>query len=79
MKKMTCKQLGGACDKVFKANTFEEMAELSKQHGMAMFKEQDQAHLKAMEEMKKLMEDPQAIEAWFEGKKKEFENLPDET
>jgi len=26
----TCKQLGGACDKVFQADTFEEIAELSK-------------------------------------------------
>ena len=35
--KMTCKKLGGACDELFAANTFEEMAELSKMHGMAMF------------------------------------------
>ncbi len=27
---MTCKQLGGACDATFSANTFEEIAELSK-------------------------------------------------
>ncbi len=26
MKTMTCKQLGGACDKAFSANTFEELA-----------------------------------------------------
>jgi len=31
MKKMTCNQLGGACEKEFTANTFEEMAELSKE------------------------------------------------
>ena len=30
MKTMTCKQLGGACDKEFHGNTFEEMAEQSK-------------------------------------------------
>lgn len=30
MKSMICKQLGGACDLEFHANTFEEMAELSK-------------------------------------------------
>jgi len=35
---MTCKQLGGACDKEFHANSFEEMADLSKKHGMEMFK-----------------------------------------
>jgi hypothetical protein len=34
---MTCKQFGGACDKEFHANTFNEMAELSKQKGTEMF------------------------------------------
>ena len=34
MKKMTCKQLGGACDTEFHANTFEEMADLSKKHAL---------------------------------------------
>ena len=37
MKTMNCKQLGGACDKEFHANFFEEIAEVSKQHGMEMF------------------------------------------
>mgnify|MGYP000622117512 FL=1 len=37
MKTMSCKQLGGACDKKFQANSFEEIAELSKKHGMDMF------------------------------------------
>ena len=30
MKTMTCRQLGGACDLGFRAESFEEMAELSK-------------------------------------------------
>jgi hypothetical protein len=34
MKTMNCRQLGGACDKEFHANTFEEIAELSKAHGI---------------------------------------------
>jgi len=34
---MTCKQLGGACDVEFKADIFDEIAELSKKHGMEMF------------------------------------------
>lgn len=75
MKKMTCKQLGGACDQVFEANTFEEMAALSKQHGMEMFKTGDQPHLQAMEKMRNLMNSPEAMKEWFEGKKKEFEAL----
>ena len=28
MKKMTCNQLGGACEEEFKANSFEEIAEM---------------------------------------------------
>ncbi len=77
MKTMTCKQLGGACDIEFSADTFEEMAELSKQHSMEMFRQQDAAHLKAMEEMQTLMQNPDAMNEWFESKRKEFEALPE--
>ena len=75
MKKMTCKQLGGACDLEFEANTFEEIAELSKNHGTEMYHLQDPAHMKAMEEMMELMKNPEAINKWFEKKREEFENI----
>jgi len=77
MKTMTCNQLGGACDKEFQANSFDEIAELSKQHGMEMFQKSDEAHLKAMESMRELMQKPQAMKKWFDGKRKEFDALPD--
>jgi len=77
MKTMNCKQLGGACDKEFHANTFEEMAELSKAHGMEMFQKQDKNHLDAMNKIQDLMKKPGAMEMWFESKRKEFEALPD--
>lgn len=77
MKTMKCKQLGGACEKEFHANTFEEMAELSKQHGMEMYQKQDEAHLKAMQEMQELMKKPEKMNDWFESKRKEFEALPE--
>ncbi len=75
MKTMNCKQLGGACEKEFQANSFEEIAELSKQHGIEMFKIKDEAHLKAMSEIQELMKKPNAMNEWFENKKKEFEAL----
>ena len=78
MKTMTCKQLGGACDKEFHAETFKEMSELSKRHGIAMFQKKDADHLKAMEEMKLLMVDPKAMEKWLIDKMKEFESLPND-
>ena len=74
---MTCKQLGGACDLEFQAATFEEMAELSKNHGMEMFQRGDAAHMEAMQAMQKLMESPEAMNTWFEARRKEFEALPD--
>lgn len=78
MKTMTCKQLGGACDLQFHANSFEEMAEQSKKHGMEMFQKGDKPHLEAMNQMKELMNSPAAMKEWFENKKKEFEALPEE-
>ena len=76
MKSMNCKQLGGACDKVFHANSFEEIAELSKQHAMEMLQIKDKAHLESMQEMKDLMQDPGAMNEWFENKRNEFNALP---
>ena len=75
MKKMTCQQLGGACDLEFEAATFEEIAGMSKKHGMEMFQKGDAAHLKAMNEMQTLMKTPEAMQEWFDGKRKEFEAL----
>ena len=74
---MTCRQLGGACDHVFEASTFEELAEKSKQHGMEMFQKGDAPHLQAMERMKGLMETPEQMAKWMEERRKEFEALPE--
>lgn len=77
MKTMTCKQLGGACDMKFSANSFEEMATLSKQHGMEMFQKGDTDHLQTINEMMELMKTPDAMKIWFENKRKEFDALPE--
>ena len=74
---MTCKQLGGGCDMQFHANTFQEMAEQSKKHGMEMFQMGDKEHLEAMNKMRKLMQSPEEMAKWFENKQKEFEALPE--
>jgi len=74
MKTMTCKQLGGACDQTFSANTFEEVASLSKEHGEEMFKI-NAAHLETMRPIQLLMETPDATQDWFEEKKQVFDAL----
>lgn len=78
MKTMTCEQLGGACKKQFSANTFEEIAKLSQQHGLEMMEKKDPAHLEAMAKMRELMKDPDKMNQWFESKRKEFEELAEE-
>ncbi|MBT3954003.1 MAG: DUF1059 domain-containing protein [Rhodobacterales bacterium] len=75
MKTMTCKQLGGACDKTFSADTFDEIVTMSKRHGMEMFEKNDKSHLDAMEEISILMQDQSKMQEWFNQKKEEFNAL----
>ena len=75
MKKMTCRQLGGACDKEFSAATFEEISEQSKQHGIEMYKLADNAHFEAMKQMQNLCKDPSDYQKWFQQKRAEFNAL----
>ena len=78
MKTMTCQQLAGACGMQFHADTWEKMAQLSKQHGTEMFNKGDKPHLDAMEKMKELMNKPEEMKEWFDKKQKEFDALPED-
>ena len=78
MKTMTCKQLGGACDMKFSANTFDEIAQLSQAHGKEMFQINDNSHIIAMNEMNKLMQNNDAMSQWFDAKKLEFDILEED-
>ncbi|MDC7239911.1 MAG: DUF1059 domain-containing protein [Spirochaetales bacterium] len=78
MKTMKCKDLGGACEREFHAPTFEEMAEISRNHGIEMLKKQDRPHLEAMNRMREIMEDPQKMQEWINSKRMEFDKLPED-
>ncbi|MCP4050231.1 MAG: DUF1059 domain-containing protein [bacterium] len=78
MKTMTCNQLGGACDKEFQAETFAQIAEMSKKHGREMLEKEDPEHISAMNKMKELMQKPEDMQIWFDSKKQEFESLPED-
>jgi hypothetical protein len=75
MKTMTCKQLGGACDVEFKAETFDEIAQLSQQHGNEMFQKKDEAHLNAMNKMQKMIQAPNRMQEWMDKKRNEFNSI----
>jgi len=74
MKKMTCKELGGACDLVFEADTFEEIAEQSKAHGTEMWQTKEPTHMKAMEEMSAMMQKPEEMQKWMEERMEIFQS-----
>lgn len=76
MKMMTCRQLGGACEHEFHAESFDEMATLSQAHARAMFAANDSAHRAAMEAMSLIMANPSAMIAWMDDKKHLFDSLP---
>jgi hypothetical protein len=78
MKTMTCRQLGGACNKEFHSETFEEMAEMSKKHGTEMYEKGDEEHIKAMKEMNEFMNDPETMKKWMESKQKEYDALTED-
>ena len=79
MKTMTCNQLAGSCDQTFSADTFEEIAEMSKAHAMEMAAKGDQPHLDKMQEMKTLMmNNPEAAQKWFADKMAEFNAIDEE-
>jgi len=78
MKTMTCKQLGGACDIKLQAETFGQILELSMQHGLEMMQQNDEAHMKAIQNMKEIMQNPVTMNEWLAMKKAEFDALPDD-
>ena len=77
MKTMSCIELGGACDKLFSAESYSEISSLSQNHGREMFEAGDEEHLKAMAIMSELMKEPINMQIWLDNKEKEFDALPE--
>lgn len=75
---MTCKQLGGACDKSFSANTFDEIAMMVSKHAREMVQQGDSAHIEAMNDMRTRMTSPEATNAWMNEKRTAFNSLPND-
>lgn len=75
MKMMRCNELGGACDKEFFGDTFEEIAKQSKEHGIEMINLGDKDHINAMEKMGELMGDSKNLDEWMNERKKMFDSI----
>ena len=74
MKKLTCRQLGGACDEEITGGSFAEMGKKCRDHVMAKIKAGDAAHKAAADKMSKSTPDEQKkIMAEFE---RRFKSAP---
>ncbi len=78
MKTMTCEQLGGACSQTFTAETFDEIAAMSKQHGLDMYHAGDKDHLQAIRDMQASMSTLDEMQNWMKAKRQEFEDMPED-
>ncbi len=77
MKRLSCKQLGGACDMDFEASSFEDIANKSRLHAMEMIEQNDQEHIDAVHRMRSLMEDVFQMQKWYREKRNLFLSSPD--
>lgn len=78
MKTMNCKELGGACEQTFTADTFDALAMMVSKHAREKVQQGDEPHIEAMNEMRKSMTSPDAMNAWMAEKRRAFEALPED-
>lgn len=73
MKHITCRQMGGPCDAVFKGNTPSEIASAAEEHITEMAKT-DPAHQATYDMMAKIGSSPESHAKW----QKDFQAMFDE-
>jgi hypothetical protein len=78
MKSMTCKQWGGACEKRFSADTFDEMVLIIQSHLREMSQWKDLGHMKTGYEMSKIVKNKEELDIWINAKKIEFDLLEED-
>ncbi len=78
MKTMTCRQLGGPCDRTLRGETADEVIKAQDRHLRDAVRAGDSDHEQAHEEMKRRWRRPLAAMGWYRGTKKAFAELPKE-
>jgi thiamine biosynthesis protein ThiC len=76
MKQITCKQMGGPCDAVFKGETSGEIATAAAAHIEEMAKT-DSAHQATYDEMAEIASNPDSHKQWQEDFQDLFDEEPD--
>ena len=76
MKKLTCRDLGGACDEQITGNSFDELGSMCRTHVMAQMNNGDEAHQVAAARMKNASsEEQKTMMAEYEKRFNEAPNM----
>lgn len=78
MKTMTCRQLGGACDRELRGETADEVINAQDRHLKEAVKAGDDTHEQASLEMKGRWKRPKQSLGWYFATKKAFASLPED-
>lgn len=78
MKTMTCRQMGGPCDRAFQAETADQAIKAQDKHLKEMVASGDETHRAARESMKGRWKNPIAGMGWYRSVKRDFAALPDD-
>jgi hypothetical protein len=77
MKTMTCRQMGGPCDRPHRGRTADEVIQAQDRHLEEMVAGGDAAHGPARDQMKGRWRRPVSGLGWYRSVKRDFAALPD--
>jgi hypothetical protein len=78
MKTMTCKHLGGPCDHPHQGTTADEVIKAQDKHLNEVVGQGDEAHRRALDQMKGRWKHPVSGMKWYRNAKRDFAALPDD-
>ena len=78
MKTMTCRQMGGPCDKAFSGETADDVINAQDQHLKDAVAAGDTAHQPALDEMRNRWKHPIKGMGWYKDAKRDFAALPED-
>ncbi|GAA4754929.1 hypothetical protein GCM10023350_45500 [Nocardioides endophyticus] len=78
MKTMTCRQMGGPCDKAFSGETADDVIKAQDQHLKDAVAAGDTAHEPANKDMRGRWKHPIKGMGWYKDTKKAFAALPED-
>ena len=77
MKTMTCKQLGGPCDRALSGRTANDVIKAQDRHLKEVVASGDETHRSALREMQGRWKNPIAGMGWYRQAKRDFAALPE--